>query len=143
MKRKAENAALIFSGFLFSQSLNIVLFPPQMQVNENILAVSSLWTQAMKSAAEDFSRKGENASCFVPVNSQRFQSKLANFNFPIINVGFPKCGTTTLHSYFLCCGYNSSHWYSESINDYIGICLRDAVQVGLPPISTYMLKWQN
>ena len=36
-------------------------------------------------------------------------AKLGGPSFPILNVGFPKSGTSSLHSYFKCAGYKSRH----------------------------------
>ncbi len=47
-------------------------------------------------------------------------------------------GTSSLHSYFACGGYDSVHWLCGSeLNQKIfcGDCIREAIQAGLPPLS--------
>lgn len=54
---------------------------------------------------------------------------------PVMNVGMPKCGSTTLYSFFDCIGLHSTHWKIHT-DDFEGLCMRDAVSVGLPPIAS-------
>lgn len=118
-----------FIGQVVEKSCTIIV--PQ-KFQEAASSRSELWTQAMYLASRDFSKNGKNASCFTANTPKMHTSK----DLPIINVGLPKCGSSTLHSYFLCCGRNASHWYSDSLNDYLGICMRDAAKVGLPILGT-------
>ena len=48
----------------------------------------------------------------------------------------PKLGSTTLYKYFQCQGLNVTYW-QEGIINFEGICMRDAVQVGLPPLKIW------
>ena len=48
---------------------------------------------------------------------------------PILNLGMPKIGTNTLHSFFQCGGYNSSHGQQ-------GPCFRRAHEQNLPVLET-------
>ena len=62
-----------------------------------------------------------------------------HLHFPVLNMGMPKTGSTTLASFFECVGLNGTH--QEITNgrgerEFEGLCMRDAVQVGLPPIET-------
>ena len=54
---------------------------------------------------------------------------------PVMNVGMPKCGSTTLFSFFQCAGLRATHWQRKT-TDFEGICMRDAANIGLPPIAT-------
>lgn len=56
-------------------------------------------------------------------------------SLPIINVGMPKLGSTALHKYYTCKGFNSTHW-TENTEFFEGVCMRDAVRSGLPPLKT-------
>jgi len=57
--------------------------------------------------------------------------------FPILNLGMPKMGSTTLFRYFQCKGFDASHWKEgTSTNQFEGLCMRDAVRIGLPPLAT-------
>jgi hypothetical protein len=69
-------------------------------------------------------------SCLVP-NSQSTQALVDSgetLQLPILNLGMPKCGSTTLHRFFSCSGMKATHR-----ND--GFCIRKAVLNGKPPIS--------
>jgi hypothetical protein len=82
------------------------------------------------------------ASCFVANTSrtnellvlQQQQQRALPLPLPtpILNLGMPKCGSTTLYEFFQCAGYNSTH---QIVDD--TICMRDAVvHNALPPLST-------
>ena len=55
---------------------------------------------------------------------------------PVLNVGMPKSGSTTLHRYYTCKGLNSTHWTDNTPGGFEGLCMRDAVRAGLPPLET-------
>ena len=54
---------------------------------------------------------------------------------PIINVGMPKCGSTTLESFFKCAGMKTSHHITARDGN-IGLCMRQAIESGKPPIQS-------
>ena len=54
---------------------------------------------------------------------------------PVLNMGMPKCGSSTLFEFFDCIGFASTHW-DLNTNDFEGMCMRDAVNAGLPPLAT-------
>jgi len=54
---------------------------------------------------------------------------------PILNMGMPKLGSSTLTSYFSCKGFIATHWTTKS-DKFEGLCMRDAVRIGLPPLQT-------
>lgn len=54
---------------------------------------------------------------------------------PILLVGLPKTGTSTIHSFFARSGYQSSHF--RCANElYCGLCIKAAVHQGKPPLKT-------
>jgi len=57
---------------------------------------------------------------------------------PVLNMGMPKLGSTSLYEYFRCSGFDATHWNLRT-SDYEGLCMRDAVRVGLPPLQTCAL----
>jgi Sulfotransferase domain len=54
---------------------------------------------------------------------------------PILLVGMPKTGTSTIHAFFERSGYRSSH-YKCTNGLYCGLCIRVAVEQGKPPLQT-------
>ncbi len=54
---------------------------------------------------------------------------------PVMNMGMPKSGSTTLYEFFDCIGFRATHW-DRGTTDFEGMCMRDAANVGLPPIAT-------
>lgn len=54
---------------------------------------------------------------------------------PVMNLGLPKCGSTTLYNFFRCIGLRTTHW-AVNTEFFEGLCMRDAVNAGLPPIKT-------
>jgi len=53
---------------------------------------------------------------------------------PIINLGFPKMGTTSIHAFFGCGNYSSMH-YQCSPTYACGECMRRSVEEDLPPFA--------
>jgi hypothetical protein len=68
-----------------------------------------------------------------PNNNKNFEHPLVPL--PILNVGMPKLGSTSLYHYFKCKGLNATHW-NMGTREFEGLCMRDAVGVGLPPLAT-------
>jgi len=64
----------------------------------------------------------ENDHCFIPdlSKTQEIMRSKKQLQLPILNVGMPKAGSSTLKKFFNCSGYNSSH-------DQEGVCLAKAV----------------
>lgn len=52
----------------------------------------------------------------------------------VINLGMPKMGSTSLHSYFKCGGYTSVH-YTCTKKAACSRCIKGAIEAGLPPFS--------
>jgi hypothetical protein len=77
----------------------------------------------------------EDDSCFrANVNATKeladwVVSNNLQLSLPILNVGMPKCGSTTLQHFFKCVGFVASH--EEN-----GFQFKKAVDEGKPPIST-------
>jgi len=54
---------------------------------------------------------------------------------PILLVGMPKTGTTSIHAFFKRSGYRSSHY--KCINDLLcGLCIKVAIEKGKPPLKS-------
>jgi len=75
---------------------------------------------------------GSNHGSVEINNNVTFEKSLVPL--PVLNMGFPKTGSSTLYQFFDCAGYNATHWRSN--DDFEGICMRDATNIGLPPIKT-------
>ncbi len=127
--------------------------------------ISEAWTVAMKQAEKMLAGSTlENAACLVPdtrrtenlvrklLSEHSTQRKIEGYQpaispldnrtfddplvpLPILNVGMPKLGSTSLYQYFKCKGLNATHW-NMGTEEFEGLCMRDAVRVGLPPLST-------
>ena len=66
-------------------------------------------------------------------NAKKFVDPLVPL--PILNVGMPKLGSTSLFYYFNCKGLNATHW-NLNVTEFEGLCMRDAARVNLPPLAT-------
>ena len=55
---------------------------------------------------------------------------------PILNMGMPKTGSTSLYEYFNCIGIKTTHWNINNINEYEGICMRNAAHQLSSPLET-------
>ncbi|KAL7528788.1 hypothetical protein ACHAWF_004148 [Thalassiosira exigua] len=54
---------------------------------------------------------------------------------PYVNLGFPKMGTTSLHTYFQCGGRTSAHFWCTEEPKRCAACIKGSVKRGLPPLS--------
>mmetsp|Transcript_24435 Transcript_24435/g.37385 ORF Transcript_24435/g.37385 Transcript_24435/m.37385 type:complete len:305 (-) Transcript_24435:275-1189(-) len=77
--------------------------------------------------------ESDSESCLRPRSNNRDAVVKSPMKLPIINLGMPKMGSTSLHSYFDCGGYKSVHWRCGE--RYCSECIREAIQAGLPPFS--------
>lgn len=82
-----------------------------------------------KSSSSSFASDEASGASYVPL--------------PALNLGMPKCGTLSQHDFFSCAGYRSAHYFlnnkKESYkigNIFIGTCMRDVANLGLPVLST-------
>ncbi|KAL3914618.1 MAG: hypothetical protein SGARI_000029, partial [Bacillariaceae sp.] len=132
------------------QTSTPAMVAPQIQKSITI----SRWERAMQDADEmllSSAITGEPPDCLRPdtnataaLVARALQSKTAtnddpSHSLPILNMGMPKTGSTTLAAFFQCVGLNGTH--QEIVNargekDFEGLCMRDAVNAGLPPIET-------
>jgi len=56
----------------------------------------------------------------------------------VINIGLPKMGSTSLHSYFRCGNYSSVHWLcSETVENgtFCGDCILESIKADLNPLA--------
>ena len=60
----------------------------------------------------------------------------------VVNLGMPKMGSTSLHSYFKCGGHTSVHWLCGGGKTYCGDCIEKAIKSDLLPLpySTCKMK---
>jgi len=71
----------------------------------------------------------------LPEKQKPPESSLRLLPTPILLVGLPKTGTSTIHTFFERSGYHSCHY--KCANDlYCGLCIRVAVEKGIPPLRT-------
>lgn len=61
--------------------------------------------------------------------------KAAKVPLPALNLGMPKCGTTSQMDFFRCAGYKATHSILKD-NSHQGLCMRDASRAGLKPLET-------
>ena len=54
---------------------------------------------------------------------------------PVLNMGMPKGGSSSLYEYSACIGLKTTH-YERNQDEFEGICMRDAARVGFPPLKT-------
>jgi hypothetical protein len=95
------------------------------------------WNRAIHEAKQVLAEKQSNAECLRP-NIKNSMELLQHFTdhpppTPILNMGFPKCGSSSLFDYFKCTGYRATHWLTNT-DHFEGVCMRDAVAVGEPPL---------
>jgi hypothetical protein len=61
-------------------------------------------------------------------------SDVALLPLPLLNLGMPKCGTTSALAFFRCAGYKSTH---SATGDFCpGLCMRDAANTRLPVLES-------
>ncbi|KAL7543581.1 hypothetical protein ACHAXR_013031 [Thalassiosira sp. AJA248-18] len=73
-------------------------------------------------------------ACFKARNDTVPASLYHNLPKPFINLGFPKMGTSSLHAFFECGGLKSRH-YKCGNKTACGVCTKESVEAGLPPLS--------
>ena len=133
---------------------------PRMQINRG----AQLWEKFILKAAEllpKYASKtaGRLPSCLIPdkarttalvekavasakankVGSAHKTTKaiLSLVPLPVINVGMPKAGSTTLFHFFLCNKFAATHQMKLAAKGRAeAYCMRDAVIAGLPPLAT-------
>lgn len=71
--------------------------------------------------------------CFSARTESVPKDRYGRLSYPFINVGFPKIGSSSLHSFFGCAGYRSVH-YRCSRSTKCSECIQQSVQEGLQPL---------
>lgn len=75
-----------------------------------------------------------NEGCFVARNDTVPTSRYGELSPPFINLGFPKIGSSSIHSFFACAGYRAMHYRCRA--EYTcAECVRKSVTEGLPPFA--------
>ncbi|KAL3816235.1 hypothetical protein ACHAXA_002181 [Cyclostephanos tholiformis] len=59
---------------------------------------------------------------------------IASDHLPVINLGMPKIGSTSLWKFMACAGLRASHWKCGDGSYYCADCIRDSVSAGLLPL---------
>lgn len=71
-----------------------------------------------------------------------FDPSIYSLPKPVINLGFPKVGSTTMHEFFECAGFRSSHHMCDSKgfikfnNNRCGVCFKNAIRRDRPMLKT-------
>jgi hypothetical protein len=118
------------SAVMMSQVLHVTLQMPLSSPDQNIPTTGN---KANQNENTQSSRQ-----CFKP-NMNLNSIPARALPKPFINVGFPKAGSTSLNSFFLCGGIKSSHFLCQGpdkLREYCGKCMQDAISQGLPPLKT-------
>jgi hypothetical protein len=92
-------------------------------------------------------QKEKDGACYFPnleethdlANMMSDNSNLEALPKPIINLGMPKCGSTSLYAFFVCAGFKTSHYFCNA-NDHArghggercGPCMNSHAKQGLP-----------
>ncbi|CAB9506641.1 expressed unknown protein [Seminavis robusta] len=106
---------------------------------QNELIVPRVVVEGVSYALKDVT--GNNTNISIP----KKLSKSLPLPKPVIVVGMPKTGTTTIKSFFQQAGYRSSHWRCQSQltdhnetaeEEFCGTCIRNAINQSLPPLQT-------
>ena len=110
------------------------LLPGKVIVLIVIGLTASIFTDEMIISMSNFTETKfqKKYSCFHPLpKSLNLPKKDENISHPIINLGFPKIGSSTLHAYFGCGGYTSLH-YRCTQTTACSQCIRNSIESGLP-----------
>ena len=74
-----------------------------------------------------------NNACFRARKDSVPKIRYGELNYPFINLGFPKIGSSSIHSFFGCAGYRSLH-YRCNRSTKCAECIKRSVQEGLQPL---------
>ena len=88
--------------------------------------------------AQKLSPNDYSSDCFKARQDSVPKSRYGKLNYPFINLGFPKIGSSSIHSFFGCAGYRSSH-YRCSPTMKCSECIRQSIQSGLKPLHNCIL----
>ncbi|KAL7516987.1 hypothetical protein ACHAWX_001952 [Stephanocyclus meneghinianus] len=75
-------------------------------------------------------------SCFRARSNKIVASGHGHVRVPFINVGMPKMGSTSLHKFFCCGNYTSSHWECGKGKGLCADCMKTAALSGSPPLKS-------
>ena len=75
-----------------------------------------------------------NHECFMARNDTVSLSKYGKLKPPFINLGFPKMGTSSIHSFFACSGYRTMHYrcvrYQQETDVTCAACIKQSIEEG-------------
>ena len=99
-------------------------------LNYNSKSNEGLHTETIKaSAADDI----DNLQACLRPSGPRYPVSESKALSPFINLGMPKMGSTSLHKYFRCGGFKSSHYMCG--NKMCAVCMKNAIKAGKHPLS--------
>ena len=70
--------------------------------------------------------------CFNARGDTIHESRFGKLRPPFINLGMPKIGSTSLHTFFACAGYRSMHFRCKK-DKKCSECIPESIKEGLPP----------
>jgi hypothetical protein len=119
-------------------------------------AYISRWERAIQEAEEMIANTDETPACLLPdkqrttatverLLAKRHKNEIIHdisdvsfkdplVSLPVLNLGLPKVGSSTLAAFFRCVGLKGTHQFMKDGKKLEGICLRDAARLGLPPL---------
>jgi hypothetical protein len=122
---------------------------------QSLTSYSARWERSMEEAERmllQSATNGDLPACLLPdtkgtaglveravQRNQTFASLPYRMPLPVLNMGMPKTGSSTLAAFFKCVGMHGTHQVivnNRKEIEFEGICMRDAVNLGLPPIQT-------
>jgi hypothetical protein len=90
-------------------------------LNYNSKSNGGLHTETKASAADDI----DNLQACLRPSGPRYPLSESKALSPFINLGMPKMGSTSLHKYFRCGGFKSSHYMCG--NKMCAVCMKNAI----------------
>ena len=107
-----------------------------------VLALAQLWPRVRFSISDTHSKGSEwvDSNCFKPLTRPivgEYKKWDNNSNNPpkIVNVGFPKIGSSTLKEFLSSSSYNVSHFWPCGGKGECGRCMQQAINKSLPPFA--------
>ncbi len=98
-------------------------------LNYNSKSNEGLHTETKASATDDI----DNLQACLRPSGPRYPLSESKALSPFINLGMPKMGSTSLHKYFRCGGFKSSHYMCG--NKMCAVCMKNAIKAGKHPLS--------
>lgn len=96
-------------------------------------ALSERTTSSSSAGSGSIDRNSAQPSCFEadPNRVSVYLTSNITFSKPVLNLGMPKVGSTSLMQFFRCSGWKASHWATIR-HGILGACFQKAVNKGQP-----------